>query len=123
MLFAVPALYFWLWAGREKGYGGIFPKVEPYYRMAHSVFTPIILFAGLWMLFRRLYWPVLAGYLLHLLLDLPLHKGGWVQDIAPFYPFYNRKVKGRWWWKEVVEKYPWIVVVNYSLAALVYFVA
>ena len=130
LIFGIPALYY-MWVTRklpgnpkgEERYGRIFPLIEPYYRFAHSAVTMLLFFAIASLAARAPYWPLLAGWSLHILLDLPMHKGGWVQGITPLYPISKRKVEGRWWWKEVIEKRPWLAAVNYGLALLVYFIA
>lgn len=123
IFFSVAVAYFWLKAGRKASYGQLFPKVEPYYRLAHSALTMILVFFIISFYFHSFYWPVIAGWGLHLLLDLPFHKGGWVNGIAPLHPVYKRRIEGRWWWKEIIEQKPWIALANYSLALIVYFVA
>src|SRR3989338_4819768 len=114
LIFGVPALYY-IWAtrktnGKAKGeerYGVVFPFVEPYYRFSHSALTMLFFFAVALLAARAPYWPLLAGWSLHILLDLPLHKGGWVQGIAPLYPLSRRQLNRGWWWKEIIEKRPW----------------
>ena len=131
LIFGLPALYFLLKSPEkqfhkkfhDRNYAIIFPYVEPFYRLGHSAVTMLLCFAVTSLYFQNPYWPLLAGWGLHLLLDLPFHKGGWVNGIAPFYPISKRRVNGRWWWKEVIERRPWLAVVNYALALLVYFIA
>lgn len=123
LVFAVPAVYFWLKLGRPRSYAKIFPHVEPFYRLGHSAVSMLAFFAVASIYFGSPYWPALAGWSLHILLDVPFHKGGFVNGIAPFHPVSKRRVLGKWWWREVVQKKPWIAVANYALALLVYFVA
>ncbi|HIH20819.1 TPA: hypothetical protein HA244_06130 [Candidatus Micrarchaeota archaeon] len=127
LVFGIPALYYVLTTPggkfRDSQYGNIFPKIEPVYRFAHSAVTMLLCFAIASVFLRAPYWPLLAGWSLHILLDLPMHKGGWVQGLAPLYPFSKRRLNRGWWWKEVIERRPWIAVVNYALALLVYFIA
>ncbi len=123
LIFAIPVAFYWLKSGRKTSYGDLFPKIEPYYRFAHSAVTMLFFFAIFSLANREPYWPLLAGWGLHILLDLPFHRGGFVQGIALLHPISKRKINGKWWWKEIVEKRPWILLVNYALAALVYFFA
>ncbi len=125
LLFGIPALFFLMAFGRNwKGnYGKLFPKIEPFYRAGHSLVTMVVCFAGATLFFGEFQLALVAGWGLHILLDAPVHKGGWVDGQELLYPVSKRRVKGRWWFKEEVEKRPWIIIVNYALALLVYFLA
>ncbi|MBI5229496.1 hypothetical protein HY991_05265 [Candidatus Micrarchaeota archaeon] len=121
--FGIPVIYYLLRFGRKTSYEKIFSKIEPFYRGGHSLLVAFSCFAITSLFIGSPYLPLLAGWGLHSLLDIPLHKGGWVQGQAVFYPISHKRISGRWWWKEAVETKPWIAFANYSLAMLVYFLA
>jgi len=125
LFFGLPALFAGISLGRgwQNNYEKIFPKVEPFYRTSHSLVTMFLCFAGASLFFGEPQWGVLAGWGLHILLDAPVHRGGWVDGQAVLYPLSQKRIRGKWWFKEEVEKRPWIVAINYALALLVYFFA
>lgn len=122
LLFGIPAIALML-RMKSRDYGRAFPKIEPAYRWGHSAIVMLAAFAIASVISSRPYYPLLAGWGLHLLLDLWTHKGGFANGQIPFYPISMRRVAGKWWWKEEAERRPWLVAANYALAGIAYFLS
>ncbi len=63
---------------------------------------------------------VLAGWALHILMDIWTHRGGIVDGIRLFYPVSDWKFPALIWWKEELAKRPWIYALNLAAAVMVF---
>lgn len=60
---------------------------------------------------------VFAGWLLHIFMDIWTHKGGIVDGIRPFYPLSDWKFPALIWWREELQRRPWVYGFNVAAAA------
>ncbi len=116
IIWSIPAIYFYLSSGRKSNYDKLYPKIKPIYQWSHSIVLPTLGFVVIWLWTKTFYWPLLAGYFLHILMDLPFHKGGYANGIAPLYPISNKKINGWFWWREVLREKPYLAILNYLIA-------
>ncbi len=86
--------------------------VSMLYNLWHSLFTWLLIFAGVWLVFKKPFWPLLAP-LIHIVIDVPLHDVGFFP--TPFlWPVSDYKFNGISW------GVGWFMIVNYSVMVLAY---
>jgi uncharacterized membrane protein YhhN len=85
---------------------------EALYKYSHGLPVFVLVFAVVWLAWRRpplemLAWP------LHILMDIPTHESGAWR--TPFlWPFSDYRFSGIWWSR------PWVMALNYSLLTAAY---
>ena len=82
------------------------------YNIGHSIFTWLAIFVLVWLINQKPWWP-LAGALLHITIDVPLHEA----DFFPtpwLWPVSTYTVNGISWAQPV------FMLTNYSLLAITY---
>ena len=82
------------------------------YNIWHSVFVWLLIFLVAWLINKKPWWP-LAGALLHIAIDAPLHEA----DFFPtpwLWPFSSYVVDGISW------AHPMFMLINYSCLAIIY---
>ena len=92
----------------------IFQLTHSLYNLSHSLFVFFLVFGLVWLILRR---PVfeLAGWLLHILMDIPSHSYRFFP--TPFlWPVSDFKINGINW------STPWFMIANYSLIILAYLI-
>ena len=91
----------------------IFHLAESMYQISHSVIIFTLVFAVVWVLWRK---PrlELGGWLLHILIDIPTHTYRFYPTPA-FWPVFGWRFDGISWGT------PWFMAVNYALIISVYF--
>ena len=86
---------------------------EHLYPLSHSLVVFSVVFAVVWLLFRRPALPMLA-WGLHILMDVPTHGAG--RFGTPFlWPLSLYRFDGIWWSQR------WFMILNYSAIAAAYF--
>ncbi len=95
------------------GSGSIATLTTTLYAIGHSLVIFLLVFVILYLIFKRPVW-VLCGWLIHILIDIPLHDNGrWA---TPFlWPISSYTFNGIAWWQN-----SWIDFVNYALLATVW---
>ena len=91
------------------------------YRLNHSLITAT--FASLFAFLvstPQMAIGVFAGWALHLFMDIWTHKGGIVDGIRLFYPLSDWKFPALIWWKEELERRPWVYGTNLAAAAIAF---
>ena len=91
------------------------------YRLNHSVITAA--FASLFAFLvstPQMAIGVFTGWSLHLFMDIWTHKGGIVDGIRLFYPLSDWKFPALLWWKEELQRRPWVYALNLAAAAIVF---
>jgi hypothetical protein len=92
------------------------------YRCAHSAVTMAFATVAVFLAFGpQSATGVLAGWTLHLLMDVWSHKGGIVNGVRVLYPLSDWRPPSLLWWREEVRAKPWLYLVNLAAAAAVYF--
>lgn len=82
------------------------------YNIWHSLLVWLFIFGIVWLIRKRPWWP-LAGALLHIAIDVPLHEA----DFFPtpwLWPVSNYTIDGISW------AHPVFMLINYSLLAIIY---
>jgi magnesium-transporting ATPase (P-type) len=84
------------------------------YNYTHSLVVFAVIFALVWLLFKKPFIP-LSAWALHILIDIPTHTSAFFP--TPFlWPLSSFKVSGISWGE------PWFLLLNYSAIILVYFI-
>ncbi len=94
---------------------GHLPRIHlglPLYPLAHSLLTFILVFGLASLVARRPLWPM-AGWLLHILIDIPTHSYRY-HATRFLWPLSGFAVDGIPWWT------PWFWVSTYAALSLVY---
>ncbi|MCX6768092.1 MAG: hypothetical protein NTY90_05205 [Candidatus Micrarchaeota archaeon] len=92
---------------------GRFGWIKKVYRVAHSFVTAALFGLFGWLVYGQVMLPALAGWLLHCVFDLFVHKGG-VVEAEPLYPLRYR-VNGFIHWSD--RRF---LLLNYCLLAIAY---
>jgi membrane-bound metal-dependent hydrolase YbcI (DUF457 family) len=86
---------------------------EKIYNFSHSFSVMALMFGILSLIFSRLYFPLLLGWGLHLLIDILIHKDSVFRQ-RPLYPLSNRTVRGYVWHGEAK-----FVILNWALIIII----
>jgi hypothetical protein len=82
------------------------------YNISHSLFVFLIVFALLYLIFKKPAWAMI-GWILHILMDIPSHSYDFYP--TPFlWPVSDFKINGVHWGT------PWFMITNYSLLLATY---
>ena len=84
------------------------------YNIWHSLFVWLFIFGIVWLILKRPWWP-LAGSLLHIAIDVPLHDANF-KPTPWLWPVSNYTVNGYSW------AHPVFMLVNYSLLVTIYII-
>ncbi|RJO59826.1 hypothetical protein C4546_00100 [Candidatus Parcubacteria bacterium] len=82
------------------------------YFLTHSLITPWVIAGLYWLVKKRLPWPLLVGWSLHILLDMFTHAG--VYANRPLFPFSDFSINGVMW------SNPWIFWSNWLLLVVAF---
>ena len=63
------------------------------YNYSHSAVTMLVVFAALSLITFSFYYPAILGWLLHIVIDMFVHKESYFEQ-KPFYPLSNLRVRG-----------------------------
>ena len=92
----------------------VFQLASQLYNISHSLIVFVVVFALIWVVFRRTPWEM-SGWLLHILVDIPTHSYRFYP--TPFlWPFSEWKFDGFSW------GVPWFIILNYSALISVYWI-
>jgi hypothetical protein len=82
------------------------------YTLGHSIIIFLIIFGITYLIFKKPTW-VMAGWLIHILIDIPSHSGYWATKFL--WPISNVSLEGYAWWTNGK-----LVLISYILILIIY---